>query len=457
MSDTNNGTRKKKRFPLKINVGLVVYTVIALYLVINLILYVTRDHISFSEVEYGRIEDSDTFTGLALRSDSVVYASEDGYVSYYVNDSERAAKGGNVCMLAQNGSSSDSTDIASSMTSSDYSDIQDQVSNFNTRYSESDYKTVSSLHYQVGNIYSRIVSRSNIDSLESSHTDNSSYSIMKAAQAGIISYTIDGLEGTAQSDVTADLVSGSAEEQRLAAGSYVKAGEPVYKIITDDTWQIVIQPDEDQLARFEDTDTVNVTFNRDGVETEAKADVFSSGGTDFVSLTFSNYLVRYCDERYLDITVNWGDYEGLKIPESSVVTKDFLKIPADFLVTNDNTQETGLEAGSADQPVLIKPSIYRLSGDEDYIYVDPNDSALEGYSQIINAEDGSTYGFTDLTAPLEGVYCINSGYTQFRIVEILYKYGDYCIINENTANGISLYDRIVLDGSSVSEGQVIAH
>ena len=68
MSDTNNGTRKKKRFPLKINVGLVVYTVIALYLVINLILYVTRDHISFSEVEYGRIEDSDTFTGLALRS-----------------------------------------------------------------------------------------------------------------------------------------------------------------------------------------------------------------------------------------------------------------------------------------------------------------------------------------------------------------------------------------------------
>ena len=294
MSDTNNGTRKKKRFPLKINVGLVVYTVIALYLVINLILYVTRDHISFSEVEYGRIEDSDTFTGLALRSDSVVYASEDGYVSYYVNDSERAAKGGNVCMLAQNGSSSDSTDIASSMTSSDYSDIQDQVSNFNTRYSESDYKTVSSLHYQVGNIYSRIVSRSNIDSLESSHTDNSSYSIMKAAQAGIISYTIDGLEGTAQSDVTADLVSGSAEEQRLAAGSYVKAGEPVYKIITDDTWQIVIQPDEDQLARFEDTDTVNVTFNRDGVETEAKADIFSSGGED--GLPSTEQLVRELKE-----------------------------------------------------------------------------------------------------------------------------------------------------------------
>lgn len=455
MSEPRNGKKGRRRFPLKINVGLVIFTVIFIYLAVNLALYFTRSHVSFSEVEYGRIEDSDSFTGFAVRSDSVVYAISAGYVSYSVNDSERAAKDGNVCIIAQTDNISDSSDIASSMTENDYSDIQDQISNYYTRFSSDNYSAVNSLHYQIGNIYSRVVSRSNIDSLENSSQDNSGYTVMKAAQAGIISYTIDGFEGTALSDVTSDMVNGSAEEQRLAAGSYVESGAPVYKIITDDTWQIVIQPDEDQLSRFQDLDEVNVTFNRDDVSTTAQVSIINNDGTDLVSLSFSNYLVRYCDERYLDITVNWGDYEGLKIPESSVVSKDFLQIPVSYLVTDDQSDQTGLEAGTAGEPVLIKPKIYKNDGS--YVYIDPNDEALEGYTQIISQDDGSTLNLSDAAVPLDGVYCINSGYTEFRIIEILYKYGDYCIIDEKTANGISLYDHIVLDGQSVTEGQVIAY
>ena len=56
---------------------------------------------------------------------------------------------------------------------------------------------------------------------------------------------------------------------------------------------------------------------------------------------------------------------------------------------------------------------------------------------------------------LEGVYCTNHGYAQFKLVEKLAKKEDDCIVAEDTSYGISLYDFIVLDGSTIEENQII--
>ena len=58
------------------------------------------------------------------------------------------------------------------------------------------------------------------------------------------------------------------------------------------------------------------------------------------------------------------------------------------------------------------------------------------------------------TGQLTGVYNVNQGYAIFRIVEILYQNDEYCIVDKNTSYGVSLYDRIILNASSVSEDEI---
>ena len=73
---------------------------------------------------------------------------------------------------------------------------------------------------------------------------------------------------------------------------------------------------------------------------------------------------------------------------------------------------------------------------------------------LVNNKTGKTYSVSS-TAALDGVYNINRGYTQFCPIKILYTYGDYCIIENASSNLISLYDRILLDGSDAHDGEVV--
>ncbi len=59
------------------------------------------------------------------------------------------------------------------------------------------------------------------------------------------------------------------------------------------------------------------------------------------------------------------------------------------------------------------------------------------------------------TGQLTGVYNINKGYSVFKIVHILYQNEEYCIVEANTAYGISLYDNIILNGNSINEDELV--
>ena len=84
---------------LKLNIGLIVFVGIFFYMVANGVAYFTRNHISFCEVQQGSIVDSDSFTGLILRDEALVSADSSGYLNYFVNNGDMAAKNGSVCMI----------------------------------------------------------------------------------------------------------------------------------------------------------------------------------------------------------------------------------------------------------------------------------------------------------------------------------------------------------------------
>ena len=53
------------------------------------------------------------------------------------------------------------------------------------------------------------------------------------------------------------------------------------------------------------------------------------------------------------------------------------------------------------------------------------------------------------------MYCINTGYTVFKLVEIIDENNEYIIAKRNVSYGISVYDRIVLDADKYSVNQLI--
>ena len=466
MSNENSGTGKRTGgFRLRIpNLGEIIFFAIFLYMIANLISYATKTHYTFVEVEPGQIINSDTFTGIAIRNESVEKASGSGYISYYVNDSEKTAKNGSVCVIETKQGTEGSSPAAGSinLSSSDYSDIREQILRFNQNYSDSYYDEIGTLNHHVGNIVNRIVSSQHIASIGQKNKD--SYQIMTAPDYGVVSCTIDGMESLTADQVTSDSFNtADYEKKQLSAGSQINKYDPVYKLIKGDTWQIVLDPDEEQLALFRERDNIGITFLRDNITTNAAISYLEKDDHTLVCLTLTNYMIRYCNERFLDINIIWEKHDGYKIPTSSITSKAYYMLPMDFVVTSEETGERGFFIQGPDGPEFVKPRLYTKIEESDqeqeedasisdYYYID-SDSISSG-TVVIKNDSEETYTIST-QSELKGVYNINEGFADFYLIGKPYAYGDYSIIEKKPGLSLSLYDHIILDAESVYEGQVI--
>ena len=95
----------------------------------------------------------------------------------------------------------------------------------------------------------------------------------------------------------------------------------------------------------------------------------------------------------------------------------------------------------------------RLKGrTKDYCYLDPEEV---GENVVLQAMDSKDTFLIEKMKTLKGVYCTNQGYADFRPIDILIEKDDYSIIANDTNQGVSRYDFIVLDGTTIKENQII--
>lgn len=452
----------KRRLP---NIGEVLFFVIFLYMAANLIAYATKTHYTFVEVEPGQIINSDTFSGIALRDETVITAKNSGKISYYVGDSEKTGKDGNVCIIenssSQAGSNTDSESFV--LNDADYADIREQIHRFYLNYNDSSFGEAETLSYRLGNIVNRIISTQHISSIQPDNNKN--VTIMTAPAYGTVSYTIDGMESLKPEDITTESFNHSDyEKTQISAGTEISQSSPAYKLISSDNWQVIIDPNESQLEKFRQYDSIEVTFVRDNISAQADVGFLEQDGHTFVSLTFSNYMVRYCSERYLDITIIWEKHDGYKIPASSITTKAYYMLPKDFVVTAEDTQERGIYIKGDNGPEFIKPRLYtkieetdqteeEAKESSDFYYIDAD--AIDQGTQVLKNDDTQETYTIAAQSELQGVYNINEGFADFYLIGKPYAYGDYCIIEKKPGLSLSLYDHIILEADSVYEGQVI--
>lgn len=112
-------------------------------------------------------------------------------------------------------------------------------------------------------------------------------------------------------------------------------------------------------------------------------------------------------------------------------------------------RQTYTEDGTATVE-FIETNIYNETEEEYFI----DDMTLRIGDYIVKQESTETYP-VGKRGSLIGVYHMNKGYADFRQINILYQNEEYSIVKSNTQYGLSVYDYIVLDATTVNEDELI--
>ena len=470
-----------------LNIGTVMFGVLFLYMLFSAVLYLTSGHIESYQVTSGPLSRNETYTGLAIREETVNKADSAGYVTYYAREGSKVNATGAVYGL----SASKSAEASVELTSEQLMKIRNDMLSFSKGFSPSKFNNTYSFKYELeGNILQYAQSADDLsaapltsDEIVENDSDNTvsmvsnaitlgNQTISKAQSDGIILYSKDNYEGKTVANVTAeDFDQNSYHETDLKTNRPVKAGDDIYTIITDERWSLLIPLSEKQAVKLNDRTSIRVKFLKDGMTQSGDFSIIEIDGGKYGKIDFNKGLIRYASDRFLDIELVTNTVSGLKIPLSSIVTKEFYTIPSTVATVNEDTNEIGFmvqdknKSGEdvttfknttiyASVEVPKKSSMNKQTEEETVYTYYVDKSAFKEGDAIIVPNSGEKYIVGD-SQSLEGVYCINKGYAVFRRIEILDQNEEYAIVSKNTDYGLARYDHIVKDADEVKEEDIL--
>lgn len=461
MSKSKNNVTKYRK-PLNINLGVLVFGVIAIYIVMMVFSYATSKHITGYEVKKGTLAIDNIYRGVILRSEMTVSAKKSGYANYYARENEKAGTGSLVFTIDESGKLNDLLSEGfvnnSELTNEDLSELKTQIINYKNTYNDFNFSSVYDFKNNIENTANKL---SNLN-VSNSLSDISNAGVMDmvdfsyAPTSGIVVYNIDGLEELKLSEITPDIFEEEMHaKKQLAGNELLSNGDVAYKLITDENWSIVIPIDDSRYEELSEETYIKVRFLKTDLTSYGKVNLFENETGKYCQLEFTNSMITFATDRYIDIELLLNSTEGLKIPLSSIVEKEFYLIPVAYMTKGGDSdkdgflRETYLEDGTVSTE-FMPISIYKAT--DEYYYVDTE--ALRLGDSIIMPETGEKYSVSAKDT-LIGVYNMNKGYADFSQITILYKNREYAIVKSNTDYGLRVYDHIVLDGSSVNDDDFV--
>ena len=479
--------KKKKTKVVKyrkpFNIANVFFGAILVYMVIYLYMFVTSVHISGYEVIAGSLATNKQFSGLVLRTEEIFYANTAGYIDYYATEGSKVSNASIVYSVDESGRMSEYLEANSeeiNLSEENFVSLKSDISSFSNGYSKKDFQKVYDFHTTANGNILELANQSLLSDMEAlSETEAGSFQRVYAQKSGIVEYYIDGYEAITPQMINPEMFDRSKyEANNLRSADLISSGDMVYKLVTDENWSMVIPLTEEQMKEIAYKDVkdengnitsvqrsvVEVKFLKDNTTTWGYITILNIGGEQYLQLDFNNSMVRFAGERYLDIQFLIDDTSGLKIPSSSITKKDFFIIPEAYVMKGGSDDADGFMVESFDEEgystqKFVTPTFYSIT--DGMVYIDPNQGSFTSNESYIKAGDriivpNSNEMFqVGNTAELEGVYCINQGYTQFKKIKVLYSNEEYTIVEEGTPFGLTIYDRIVLNAEAVKEDQVI--
>lgn len=451
----------KFRTRREVNIGLIVAFAVLVLLIINIYRYFTTPHLSLYKVQEGSSGGEAQAVAMILRTETVYRTEQAGYLNYYYREGARLAKGTKVYSLSDSSSLQSllkKNEENSLLSVNDIERLKSDVRTFFAGYTDSAFSEAYSFKEEFLSDYLRYrdVSRLDVPSAEAAGDLVTFF----APQSGSVTYFSDIYNGYTKEQLTGEEFSeeNRTVPERSRPSGLSAIGSFAYKLVTEDTWQLVIKPDEDSLKQLRGEDTVTFRIPGDSAVYEKPYELLTLSGGQYLLVEMDRYGTEYLKERFLDITLEFHVEKGLKIPGTSIVEKEVYQIPERFVTAGGlgNENSTGIIMERFDETSgEVKPDyqvIHPLFFENGYYYVasEAFDSGIYLNSTGEDAEPERAMMHSFLTN-LEGVYNMNRGYAVFRRIERITDVEDYILVRSGLAGGVSLHDHIVLDVSAVTK------
>ncbi|MCR5837957.1 MAG: hypothetical protein K6G88_15785 [Lachnospiraceae bacterium] len=503
--------------PININVGIVVFGIIFLYVAVYVIRYYSQERVTYYEVVKGTVADdsSHSYTAIALRNEKVSFTEESGYINFYAREGSRVAKNTTLYSLDKSGKINEllakMSDEDKKLSDSNIATIKKQLSGFVNNYSEMEFHEVYNFKSSIqGNII-ELLNNNAIENIYKSLGDSSEgqFTINKAENTGIVEYFVDNYEDLKAEDLKkSDFDKENRHVAKINTGELVEKGAPIYKTVTQEQWKLAIPLSDEDVEKYADKTAIKIRFKKDKTKVVTNFEIVKGADKKKYGIfTFQKYMIKYAADRFIDIEIIEDNITGLKIPKKSLVNKDFYVIPIEYKTSGGagKNKKDGFIVRKYEKTkakdVFVAFEIH--NEDDKYCYIDMND--LNAGDEIImpsknkkalskeksetddkkekesessesetsegdssegdssegdSSENNNTTAYSDVyivrdTQSLTGVYNINNGYTQFVFVNKLTESGDYYIVESHNKYGVVVYDHIILNADMVKENQVI--
>ena len=462
---TKNKRIVRYRKPLNINIGMIILSLVFLYLGINCIIYLSRDKISIYEVSKGESEivQGITTTGIALRSEVVTNAPVSGYINYYVKEGSRVCIGNTLYTVDENGDFSELLQSAAendnSLTSDNISEIKNDITKFVMSYDSKNFNDIYDFKYELDSTLLESINLNALETINESTLQNggATLSINKADRSGIVEFYTDGFESLTPESITEESFDKNKySKTSIISGTSVETNKPIYKTIDNEEWNIVIPLSDSQYDVYKDTTVVDVYFPTENIKTSGYFNIITNSNKQHYGIiTLKRYMIQFADKRFIDVQILGDVAEGLKIPKTSVTEKEFYTVPSEYLTTGGESEKNGFQKEIiSDGTTLVQFVEANVICTKDNLcYIDSSSKITKG-DVLVKADSNDKYQ-VDGKSKLSGVYNVNTGYTTFRYIEILSEKNGYYIVQSGSQYGLQVYDQIVLDSSLVKENQVI--
>ena len=443
-------------------IELCIFGAMTIYVFVVIFMYLNSEPIKGYEIQIGSLSVAKTYTGIALREEEILQSPYTGYINYYIREGERVSSRDTVYSIDESGklaSLLNSGDLGeNTYTDEELAELRSQVIQYGSGFESKTFSSVYDFKYDLEGSVMKLV---NISMYENMETLNQSslggmVSLCSAGKSGYIVYSTDGYETLTPDKITSELYDQTLyEKNRVNNNDLIEKNAVVGKLVTDENWSIIIPVDKDRAKELEEESYVKVKFIKTQETSWGQVTILHLADGDYAQLSFNNSCVSFCTERFVDIELVVDDEQGLKIPNSSIAEKEFFIIPAEYMSKGGPNGEYGVSKEKFDENgnivyEFVQTTVY--NSDDNEFYVDNSNLSVGDY---ICKPDSTDKMAISKSGKLIGVYNMNKGYADFKQITILAQNDEYAIVSSNTKYGLTVYDRIVLDASSVDNDDFI--
>ena len=199
MAKKKNKKVIRYRRPLNINVGMIIFFIIFIYLVFSVYTYLKREKIQFYEVVDGGIVNNRIYNGLILREEQVRTADRSGYINYYLREGKRASVGSRIYSLDETGNLEallkENAEEGSSLSDDSLSDLKKQLTSFVLSFQNQDFGTIYDARISLDASVMEYSSFSTLDQLDKlAEQSGAVFEQVRSDVSGVVSYGIDSFE-----------------------------------------------------------------------------------------------------------------------------------------------------------------------------------------------------------------------------------------------------------------------